>query len=327
MGFEISPEVQNTPKPIEEPKSAEKLVGDVVFRVANNLEMFNLPNKPPLKLEVFQKIAKQLEEQYDIAVRHDAIRAEIKSGITDLLNASSGHYQKAQEILDKAPQEAAPELVGNLRYLPEGIREEIARLALDKAPQEAAPELVGNLEYLQEGIREEIENEVKQIVQIVEREKLSQAEKRNPVLYKDIDKLDEQFLRKEFPKTGTKTLLLGKTLINNVILRIIPNHAFISWMNAYKAADTWKKAGFDYVPMEPIIRAYTSKDGKNTRVYSGVLGVSVSKYLDMYSNKNQHDYVREQVEKIKGILEEMGITHGHTHDNNFCILHERTPGG
>ena len=150
MGFEISPEVQNTPKPIEEPKSAEKLVGDVVFRVANTLEMFNLPNKPPLTLEVFQKIAKQLEEQYDIAVRHDAIRAEIKSGITDLLNASSGHYQKAQEILDKAPQEAAPELVGNLRYLPEGIREEIARLALDKAPQEAAPELVGNLRYLPE---------------------------------------------------------------------------------------------------------------------------------------------------------------------------------
>ena len=183
------------------------------------------------------------------------------------------------------------------------------------------------IEKTDEKNTEEIENEVKQIVQIVEREKLSQAEKRNPVLYKDVDELDEQFLRKKFTKTGTKTLLLGKTLINNVILRIIPNHAFISWMNAYRATDTWKKEGFDYVPVEPIIRAHTSNDGKNTRVYSGVLGVSVSKYLDMYSTKNQHDYVREQVEKIKGVLKEMGITHGHTHYNNFCILHERTPGG
>ena len=511
---------------------------------AVNLAMFCLPNKPELTNEVFQERVEQLKKQYGIAVQHEAIRAEIKSKITDLLNASSDHYQKAQEILDKAPQEAAPELAGNLEYLPEGIREAIARLALDKAPQEAAPELAGNLRYLPEGIREAIarlaldkapqeaapelagnleylpegireaiarlaldkapqeaapklagnlrylpegireaiarlaldkapqeaapklawnleylpegiqveiarlaldkapqevapklagnlrylpegireaiarlaldkapqeaapelagnlrylpegireaiarlaldkapqeaapklawnleylpegireaiarlaldkapqeaapelagnlgylperireaiENEAMQIVQMAKKETLSRAEQRNPVLYKYVDELDEQFLRKQFPKTGTETLLLGKTLINNVILRIIPNNAFISWMNAYKAVDTWKKAGFDYVPVEPIIKAHTPKDGKNTRVYSGVLGISVSEYLEMHSNRNHHDNVRKQVEKIKGVLEEMGITHGHTHNENFCILHERTPEG
>ena len=89
-------------------------------------------------------------------------------------------------------------------------------------------------------------------------------------------------------------------------------------MNAYRATDTWKKAGFDYIPVETIIRAHASNDGKYTRVYSGVLGVSVNEYLKMYSNKNHHSYVREQVEKIIYVLKEMGIEHGHTHDNNFA---------
>ena len=44
----------------------------------------------------------------------------------------------------------------NLRCLPEGVREEIARLLLDKAPQEAAQGLVRNLQFLPEGVREEI---------------------------------------------------------------------------------------------------------------------------------------------------------------------------
>ena len=50
-------------------------------------------------------------------------------------------------------------------------------------------------------------------------------------------------------------------------------------------------------------------------------------YLGMYSNKNHHDHVIKQVENIKCVLKGMGVDHGHTHINNFCILHERTPEG
>ena len=50
-----------------------------------------------------------------------------------------------------------PELARNLRYFPEGVQVEIARLVLDKAPQEVAQSLVRNLKYLPEGIREEID--------------------------------------------------------------------------------------------------------------------------------------------------------------------------
>jgi len=47
----------------------------------------------------------------------------------------------------------------------------------------------------------------------------------------------------------------------------------------------------------------------------------------MQSQKKHHWHVKRQIEKIKETLVEMGIYHGHTHNDNFCILHERTPEG
>jgi len=135
-------------------------------------------------------------------------------------------------------------------------------------------------------------------------------------------------LRKEFPKDGGRSVLLGGKLINNSILRIIPNHAFISWMKAYSAVEDWKEAGFDYVPIEPILRASACDDGRDVKVYAGVLGVSVENYLEMYTNKEFHESVQKQVKSIQKTLENMGIVHGHNYTNkNFCVLHERTPKG
>ena len=237
----------------------------------------------------------------------------------------------ARLALDKAPQEAAPVLMENLQYLPEGIRGKIARLALKKAPQEAAPVLMGNLECLPKGIREGIKDEVMQMLQ-VEKKHLKEAEDRNPVLYGETESSEGSFLRKEFEKDGTRTVLLGGSLKNKAILRIIPNHAFVAWLKAYSAVEDWGNAGFDYVPIEPILKASSCKDDKNARVYAGVLGVSVARYLTIYSNKEHHEDVKRQVEVIKKTLKKMGITYAsinpnHEHDNNFCILHNRTPKG
>jgi uncharacterized protein YpuA (DUF1002 family) len=113
MEFETQPLEVQMKKPLT-PMQTGKPQGDAAFEVASTLEMFNLPNRSPLTPEVVKKIAEQLKKQYDIAVLQDAIKAEI----TALLNASSGHYQKAQDILDKAPKEAAPKLAEKLRYLP-----------------------------------------------------------------------------------------------------------------------------------------------------------------------------------------------------------------
>jgi hypothetical protein len=165
------------------------------------------------------------------------------------------------------------------------------------------------------------------IVRATEKSRLTESENVNPSLYKEIDSPVIQFLRKEFVKTGTITVLLGRTLINNAILRIIPNHAFISWMKAYSAVEYWKEAGFDYVPIEPILRASACENGRDVRVYAGVLGVSVDNYLEMYTNKEFHESVQKQVQTIRETLKNMGIVHGHEHNRNFCVLHERTPEG
>lgn len=364
-----------------------------IIEVLKTPNMFELPNKQKLTNEELKSTAEALAGQYTIALQYEKTRTEIISEINDLLQADNksgdwinkigdmlekapqeaapvlmrnlGNLPKgireefarlaleiapkeavrklmekleylpveirveiARLALEKAPQEAAPELMGNLEYLPVEIQVEIARLALEKAPQEAAPGLMGNLEYLPEGIREEIEYEIMAILRTTEKSKLTESENINPILYKDIEDLEKQFSRKEFPKSGTRTVLLGGTLINNAILRIIPNHAFISWMKAYSAVEDWKKAGFDYVPIEPILKASSCKDGKDVRVYAGVLGVSVENYLQMYSNRDFHESVKKQVEAIRETLENMGIKHGHNDtNNNFCVLHERTPEG
>ena len=344
--------------------STELPLGDghklTIMRVIENSQMFQLPNKPELTNERLRLTAKVLAKQYTVALQHDKRRTETLSEISDLLQADKDDdwIRNVKGIFEKAPQEAAPELMGNLeylpegireevarlalekapqevarglmwnlRYLPEGIREEVARLALEKAPQEVAPELMGNLEYLPEGVREEIESQLVEILRKTERDKITESENINPTLYKEIEGLEEQFSRKEFPKTGTRTVLLGGTLKNNAILRIIPNHAFISWVNAYSAVEDWKEAGFDYVPIEPILKASLCKDDKDVRVYAGVLGVSVAKYLEMHSNREHHQDVNQQVRAIIKTLAKMGIRHGHMHDDNFCVLHNRTPKG
>jgi len=82
------------------------------------------------------------------------------------------------------------------------------------------------------------------------------------------------------------------------------------------------------VPIEPILKASASETGRDVRVYTGVLGVSVENYLEMYSNTEFHESVEKQVKVIQETLDNMGTEHGHNDkNNNFCVLHERTPEG
>ena len=233
----------------------------------------------------------------------------------------------AWALIDQAPQEAGAGLAKNLGFLPEDVQVEIARALVERAPREAGDELVRNINFLPEAVRKEIKNTLMSARREKERERLLQFEEKNPILYKEVDDSGTEFFRSEFQKTGTRTLLLGQTLVNNAIVRIIPNRAFIGWMEAYSAVETWREAGFDYVPIEPIIKARVSSDGKYTRVYAGVLGISVGEYLKMHINEEHHDNVMDQQKLIKETLGKMRIRHGHLHDYNFCVLHERTPDG
>lgn len=140
-----------------------------------------------------------------------------------------------------------------------------------------------------------------------------------------------KFFKRNFEKSGTVTTLLDavpgvpeKSLKNRVILRHIPINAYRNWVQAFENCGFWQEKGFDYVPIEPIIRAKLDSDG-TVSVSTRVLGTSVEAW------KKQTPLFRreidQKVEQITKAIEEMGIVHGHPHENNFCLVFERTPEG
>ncbi len=84
-----------------------------------------------------------------------------------------------------------------------------------------------------------------------------------------------------------------------------------------------KRLGFDYVPIEPILkiggklRAFKTKEGL-WRVSTKVLGPTLKNFMlsDEYETNKKLRLMREKIEEG---LNELNIRHGHLHDNNFCI--------
>lgn len=143
----------------------------------------------------------------------------------------------------------------------------------------------------------------------------------------------ERFFRKEFTKNGSRTTLLDavpgqkeNTLRGKVIMRHISFPVYISWSKAFEAHDFWKEHGFDYVPVEPIIRVKADSEiYSDVMVFSGVLGPSVTEW-----ERNTNLFwvsIEDQIERIRNALSGLGIEHGHTHRSNFCLVFERTEKG
>lgn len=142
---------------------------------------------------------------------------------------------------------------------------------------------------------------------------------------------DQKFFKSGFEKTGTELELFGKvpsidgvdsSFREKIIKRKIPLSAYINWRTAFEAADFWKKQGFDYVPIEPIVKASIVKEGSNVDVFARVLrGPTVFAWdtaIGTYVNE-----ISAQVERIKAGLVALGIKHGHEHLNNFVVVCER----
>ncbi|MBI2666643.1 hypothetical protein HYX13_03460, partial [Candidatus Woesearchaeota archaeon] len=142
-------------------------------------------------------------------------------------------------------------------------------------------------------------------------------------------------VRREFAKSGSITYLLGGGFTGKVIVRIIRNKAFQAWKRAFEAEETWKKLGFDYIPIEPILkkgnklRAYQTRSGF-WRVSTRVLGLSLASLSDVpvvrgynHSQQNYNQLLATRDIIIRG-LKQLGIiyaaeTPSHLHDNNFCV--------
>lgn len=132
------------------------------------------------------------------------------------------------------------------------------------------------------------------------------------------------FPRQAFYKTGSKTTLVGGGLRGKVIVRHITPEAFLAWQALYENAALWKKAGFDYVPIEPIVSYRLNEDGV-VDVTSGVLDLN----LTQWKKRDESSAAELEIdrERILTVLGQQKVSHGHAHDANFCLRFFRDKDG
>lgn len=127
--------------------------------------------------------------------------------------------------------------------------------------------------------------------------------------------------RRKFEKTGSRTVLLGGKYTGKIIVRIIKEESYNAWKKALES-DIWEKEGFDYVPVEPIIRAYPFRGKKRVmyRVFAGVIdGHTLARSL-------YRGDLSSTVTKIQKALIKIEVWHGHPHERNFVVaMHEGKP--
>ncbi len=145
-----------------------------------------------------------------------------------------------------------------------------------------------------------------------------------------------KIIRHQFRKTvktvGTGTILLGGILAGKAIVRVVDKKTFLVWKTALESKDVWKDLGFEYTPIEPILikngklRAYKTTTGMY-RVYTKVLGPSLTHFLLNPNNNKFYDRLKMQSDNIIKGLSSLKIKHYELRDKeNFCIeMHEGEP--
>lgn len=144
----------------------------------------------------------------------------------------------------------------------------------------------------------------------------------------------ERFTRQKFEKTGTDLTLLDRplraaheqSLREKTVIRTIPLTAYLAWRKAFEAADVWKAHGFDYVPVEPIVRISSKQHRRNVDVATGVInGPSAGAWQEQGGTCMGE--IIDAVDEIDRVLEELGIDHQHAHYGNFVLLFDRDEHG
>lgn len=146
-----------------------------------------------------------------------------------------------------------------------------------------------------------------------------------PPLYAKSSLSPERFGREGFDKTGSEMTLIGGSLKGTLMIRHIKPSAFLAWKRAYERYDVWQKAGFSYVPIEPI-QAYRLTKAGTVDVFSGVLDLHLAQWVKMSSNLFGGELF-QQKKVIQAVLEQLGIKHGHPHNQNFVLRFYRGVNG
>ena len=128
-------------------------------------------------------------------------------------------------------------------------------------------------------------------------------------LYEQMDEeYKHKFGRHMFAsKQGFDMRVLTGELADKTIMRTLIPRNFLPWQRAFESYATWKEAGFDYVPIEPIQSFKLRHDGM-IDVYATVLD------LDLYAWEDKVGTFMEELEQdkenIKETLEKIGVRHG-----------------
>ncbi len=211
-----------------------------------------------------------------------------------------------------------------IRFAPENERASLRDIILEKVKQGLEnPDIkiqkasVGMVWFV-------AEEEKKELFDLIAEKGLGEELIESPI-YKNSGVDDKPFITQKFKKTGSETTLIGRFgLKGKTILRHIEPNAFLIWQKIYDDYNVWKNAGFDYVPIEPII-SYKLNEKGLVDVYSGVLDLNLMDWeskTDMFQNE-----LEEQKKKILDVLTQLKIDHGHTHNNNFCLRFFRDENG
>jgi hypothetical protein len=224
-------------------------------------------------------------------------------------------FQTAKEKLSNGNEEEVKESAWMIRNIDDKKRAELIRIGLENGNSKIGKEYARMIQYAPQ-------HEKKELLEIAEKTlgKLLVE----PRLYEHGDISEEHFSRQRFSKTGSETILLGGSLKGNTIIRRIEIKPFLTWKKLYENHDLWKAEGFDYVPVEPIQSFKTHKDGL-VDVYSGVLDLTYDAW-EKLGGDFFPDLTKDR-DKIKKVLRDNVIVHGHPHENNFCLRFWRDQNG
>jgi len=126
------------------------------------------------------------------------------------------------------------------------------------------------------------------------------------------------------------TLTLSSKLYDKGLIRRIKSRPFMAWHKAFSSPKKWNDAGFDYVPVEPIMSFSPTQNGKSMDVSVATLDMTLSRYISSFDNKPTR--LLEMKDRILQTLREIGApfapgTPRHEHNSNFCLRFARTESG
>ncbi len=183
------------------------------------------------------------------------------------------------------------------------------------------------LKYYDEYILSSDDNSTKDRNEIVKKI-IKLSEIYNEELYSDHFNFEQLKMKKW--KTGGKMETLGGRFLGKMITKYVPLDGFLAWRKLYESPEMWQDAGFDYVPIEPIISFKNDKRFPDlVKVQTGALGMTVQAYENLDLGKslrfieNRRALIKDVVQsKSSGVVYDYSAI-DHWREENFCLRWER----